>query len=354
MKILITGACGFVGSAIVSSFHGKAFEIFALDNLSREGSETRRMELKRRGVKMIHADLRVASDIEGLPAADWVIAAAANCSVLAGLGHGCSSRQLVEHNLLGIVNLLEYCKRFRAGFTFLSTSRVYSLRELAEMEFEVVERAFAPKPDGAPRSGVSERGISETFSTAPPVSLYGSAKLSSETLAVEYGETFGFPVWINRCGVLAGAGQFGRADQGIFTFWINSYLRGRPLRYCGFGGHGFQVRDCMHPQDLAPLLRRQMENPAGGHERILNVGGGVRNTISLARLSEWCSARFGPREIQRVPEGRPFDVPWLVLDSSLAKSQWDWEPSTSLHAILSEIANHAERHPDWLEISRAV
>ena len=42
-----------------------------------------------------------------------------------------------------------------------------------------------------------------------------------ETLALEYGEAFGLPVLINRCGVLAGAGQFGRTDQGIFAYWIN-------------------------------------------------------------------------------------------------------------------------------------
>ena len=56
-----------------------------------------------------------------------------------------------------------------------------------------------------------------------PLSLYGASKLASETLILEYGECFGFPVWINRCGVLAGAGQFGKADQGIFSFWIHSF-----------------------------------------------------------------------------------------------------------------------------------
>src|SRR5207247_9786355 len=63
------------------------------------------------------------------------------------------------------------------------------------------------------------------ISTTPPVSLYGSTKLASEFIALEYGGAFGLPVWINRCGVLAGAGQFGTPDQGIFAFWINSYLR---------------------------------------------------------------------------------------------------------------------------------
>jgi CDP-paratose 2-epimerase len=43
-------------------------------------------------------------------------------------------------------------------------------------------------------------------------------------------------VHINRCGVLAGAGQFGKADQGIFSFWIHSYRARRPMKYIGFEG----------------------------------------------------------------------------------------------------------------------
>ena len=49
----------------------------------------------------------------------------------------------------------------------------------------------------------------------------GASKLASEQLILEYGNSFDFPVWINRCGVLAGAGQFGKADQGIFSYWIH-------------------------------------------------------------------------------------------------------------------------------------
>jgi CDP-paratose 2-epimerase len=95
-----------------------------------------------------------------------------------------------------------------------------------------------------------------------PISLYGSTKLASEALALEYGATFNLPVFVNRCGVLAGTGQFGRADQGIFAYWLNSHLRRRPLKYIGFGGHGHQVRDCLHPRDLVPLLEKQFAAPA--------------------------------------------------------------------------------------------
>jgi CDP-paratose 2-epimerase len=92
----------------------------------------------------------------------------------------------------------------------------------------------------------SANGPDIDFSATPPLSLYGSTKLASELLALEYGDTFSLPVWINRCGVMAGAGQFGRADQGIFSFWIQSYLHKRPLKYIGFDGSGSQVRDALH------------------------------------------------------------------------------------------------------------
>jgi CDP-paratose 2-epimerase len=192
--------------------------------------------------------------------------------------------------------------------------------------------------------------VSESFSTAPPISLYGSTKLASEVLALEYGETFGFPVWINRCGVLAGAGQFGKADQGIFAYWINAYLRRRPLTYIGFGGRGHQVRDGLHPRDLVPLLRKQVLASTAA-TRVINLGGGRGNAMSLAELSTWCAERFGPHTVTGDERERRFDIPWLVMDSSLARELWGWQPVTSLSAILDEIASHAADHPDWLERS---
>ena len=89
-------------------------------------------------------------------------------------------------------------------------------------------------------------------------------------MALEYGEAFGFPVWINWCGVLAGKGQFGKADQGIFSYWIRSWRENRPLRYIGFEGTGAQVRDCLHPKDLVTVLKKQMV--AGTGDGIWKMG----------------------------------------------------------------------------------
>ena len=354
MKLLITGVCGFAGSSLARALlEARAgLKIFGVDNFIRPGSELNRRALSGLGITVTHADVRNAADAESWPAADWVIDAAANPSVLAGIDGQASSRQVVEHNLFGTVNMLEFCKRHGAGFILLSTSRVYSVPALAALPVEVQGKAFRLRGDAALPPGVTGAGVAEEFSTAPPVSLYGSTKMASECLALEYGETFGFPVHINRCGVLAGAGQFGRADQGIFAYWINSCLRRRPLKYIGFSGQGAQVRDALHPRDLAPLLWQQM---AGGALRtsLQNLGGGVANSISLAQLSDWCAARFGPHAVQSDAAPRPFDIPWMVMDAARAEERWDWQVQTPLEAILIEIAAHAEKNADWLEISAA-
>ncbi len=358
MRILISGVCGFVGSTLARAFaeSGARHEIAGFDNFIRAGSETNRAELKRMGVKLFHGDLRAASDLEALPKADWVIDAAANPSVLAGVDGRTSSRQLVEHNLGGTVNLLELCKQHRAGFTLLSTSRVYSIAPLAALPVTIGENAFhlAPRAARLP-PGVSAAGVSEEFSTQAPISLYGATKLASEALALEYGEAFGLPVFVNRCGVLAGAGQFGRADQGIFAYWINAWLRQRPLSYIGFGGHGHQVRDCLHPRDLLPALERQLAAPAlAAADRVANFSGGAASAMSLRQLSEWCTAHVGPHSVSADTTPRPFDIPWMVLDSAKAARLWAWRPVTPVAAILAEIAAHGRAHPQWLELSSPI
>jgi CDP-paratose 2-epimerase len=354
MRILISGVCGFVGSTLARGFAeaGARHEIVGLDNFIRSGSETNRAELKRHGVRLFHGDLRAASDLETLPAVDWVIDAAANPSVLAGVDGRTSSRQLVEHNLAGTFNLLEFCKHHRAGFILLSTSRVYSIAPLAALPIEAIDDAFRPKVGAALPAGSSLAGVDETFSTQAPISLYGATKLASEALALEYGEAFGLPVFINRCGVLAGAGQFGRPDQGIFAYWINCWLRQRPLKYIGFGGQGHQVRDCLHPRDLLPVLTQQLAAPKIAiADRVANFSGGSASAMSLRQLSAWCQSNLGAHSVGFDPAPRAFDIPWMVLDSTKAERRWKWSPATATAAILAEIASHAREHPDWLELS---
>ncbi|MES2695229.1 MAG: NAD-dependent epimerase/dehydratase family protein, partial [Verrucomicrobiota bacterium] len=272
--------------------------------------------------------------------------------VLAGVDGKTSSRQLIEHNLGGTVNMLEFCKQHRAGFILLSTSRVYSIAPLAALEIVSEKDAFRPSPVASHPPGLTAAGVSEMFPTIAPISLYGSTKLASEALALEYGETFNLPVFVNRCGVLAGAGQFGRADQGIFAYWINAWLQRRPLKYIGFGGSGHQVRDCLHPRDLMPALTQQLTAPKlPAADRIANFAGGVESAMSLKQLSAWCAAQLGAHTVATDLTPRPFDIPWMVLDSTKAQRLWNWRPQTPTLVVLDEIAAHARAHPDWLDLS---
>ena len=354
MKLLITGISGFAGYAIFKELISnlRDVQIIGIDNLSRKGSEWNIKKLDQHSIQFIRADIRSQSDIDSLPKVDWVLDCAANPTVLAGIDGQTSTRQLIEHNLLGTINLLEYCKARNAGLILLSTSRVYSAKDLASLPMTQNNDQYILDPRHL-GSGISEQGISEAFPTTPPISLYGASKLASEALILEYAEAFDFPVWINRCGVLAGAGQFGKADQGIFSYWLHSFREKKSLKYVGFEGRGFQVRDALHPRDLVPLLIRQMQEPEKNAPRILNLGGGPENATSLCKLSAWCEERFGPNEVSATPEERPYDAPWIVMDSSLANRTWGWLPKTNLEKILDEIAAHAEAHPNWLTLSNS-
>ena len=264
----------------------------------------------------------------------------------------------VEHNLDTTINLLEYCKRNNSGFVLLSTSRVYSIQELCDIPVVEHRDAFRLNTLQTLTTGLSAEGVSEDFSTLPPVSLYGTSKRASEQFALEYGAAFDFPVWINRCGILAGAGQFGRADQGILSYWINAYSQRRPLKYIGFEGRGLQTRDCLHPQDLAALLLKQIRDNSSGGRRVFNVGGGQQSQFSLARLSDWCADRFGFHKVGSDLSPRQFDIPWMIVDSSRAKSRWNWQPEISRDEILAEIAGNCEINGgdierSWLEVKAA-
>ena len=352
MKILVTGSCGFAGINICESLlqANSNLKITGLDNLSRKGSERNVGKLQELGVSLLRKDIRNASDLEDLERFEWIIDCSANPSVLAGINGESSSRQLIEHNLLGTINLLEYCKLHQTGLILLSTSRVYSAKNLASVPLQEHEDHFKIDCNRA-LPGLSAKGISEGFPTSPPLSLYGTSKLSSENLALEYGENFDFPVWINRCGVLAGSGQFGKVDQGIFSFWIHSFFAKKNLKFIGFKGSGLQVRDALHPKDLLPLLLRQMQEPDRDAPKIINLGGGVENSMSLKQLTSWCEERFGPNEVLGSKEDRPMDAPWIVMDSSRAREAWDWTPKTTLNEILEEIAKHAEANPQWLKLT---
>ncbi len=94
----------------------------------------------------------------------------------------------------------------------------------------------------------------------------------------------------------------------------------------------------------------QIRDPRG-KPQIVNVSGGLESARSLLQISQWCEHRYGVREVGQEKGMRPYDIPWVVLDSTLAKRTWDWQPTISVEAIMSQIASHADANPDWLSVS---
>jgi CDP-paratose 2-epimerase len=342
--ILITGGAGFVGSTLCREFAADGERVIAFDNLKRRGAELNIPLLRAAGVEFVHGDVRNPDDLAGIGGPiDLIIEASAEPSVHAGISG--SPRYLLDTNLVGAINCLELARTRACGFIFISSSRVYSIPALRAIELAETATRFEPA-NGCP-------GITEDFPTIGNGfrSLYGSSKLAAELLVEEYAVNCGVPAVVNRCGVIAGPGQFGRTDQGVFTLWVARHRFGGALRYTGFGGTGKQVRDILHPADLADLMRKQRPQLADLAGQAFCVGGGLAGSVSLLEYSGLCAEITGkPLDIAGVAQSADVDIPWFVADSAVAQARFDWRPTRSPRQIVSEIdawlsANEAQLRP---------
>ncbi len=348
MRVLITGGAGFVGSNLSVLLAGqRGEEVIAVDNLHRRGSELALPRLRAAGVGFVHGDVRNSEDFDCLPAVDVVIECSAEPSVHAGYDGG--ARYLLNSNLVGTINCLDYARRRGSAMIFLSTSRVYSIAALRALPLRrEADRLVLPHGEGGP--GWTERGISEDFPTTAPRSLYGASKLASELIIEEYHTAYGLRTIINRCGVLTGPWQMGKVDQGFFVLWAARHLYGGALAYSGFGGAGHQVRDVLHVADLFDLICRQIDAFDRHSGRTYNVGGGAAVSVSLAELTALCAARTRTRlAVGSDPATRPADIPYYVTDADRVQRATGWSPTRPAAAILDEILEWLARHRAELE-----
>jgi CDP-paratose 2-epimerase len=347
--VLVTGGAGFVGStlAVMLKTDVPSARVVALDNLKRRGSELNLPRLKQAGVEFVHGDVRAPEDLATVRGDfDLLLECSAEPSVLAG--YDGSPGYVIQTNLVGTVNCLEWARERRSDVIFLSTSRVYPIEPQNKLELVETETRFE-LADRQPYPGVSSRGISEDFPLSGSRSIYGATKLASELLLEEYRAMYGLRTVVNRCGVLSGPWQMGKADQGVFGFWLLSHLFGGPLKYLGFGGSGRQVRDLLHVADLYDLVRIEL----GGLERlsgsVLNVGGGREVSLSLRETTELCRRITGKQvPIEPVVDARVADVPVYLTDNARVTAATGWRPKRSAEQILEEIAAWAVAHREAL------
>jgi CDP-paratose 2-epimerase len=352
MRLLITGGAGFVGSGVAAGLATRHpdWEVLALDNLRRRGSELNLPRLHEAGVTFVHGDVRLTEDLTGLGAVDAIVECSAEPSALAGLDG--SPGYVVNSNLVGAYHCLELARRHGAYLVFLSTGRVYpvaALRGLALTEAQTRLELAGVQP----LPGASAGGIAERFPLTGARTLYGATKLAAELLIEEYRGAYGLRAVVDRCGVIAGPGQMGRVDQGVFTHWLLAHHFGWPLSYIGFGGHGKQVRDLVHVDDLLELLEAQLAQPEAWDGAVLNVGGGREVSLSLLEATALCAEITGRQlAVGSRAETRPGDVPVYISDCTALFQRTAWRPRRDARQTLADI--HAWICAHETELKRAL
>ena len=341
--ILITGGCGFVGSNLAILFKKTYinYKIISFDNLKRRGSELNIPRLREFGIEYVHGDVRNVEDFNEIGHIDVLIDAAAEPSVVSGMNS--TPDYLINTNLVGTINCLNFALKNNATFVLLSTSRVYPIGLLNEISLTEDISRFMINEELNKISGVSINGVSEQFPLQGARSFYGASKLAAELIVEEYAAFYGLKTIINRCGVLTGPWQMGKVDQGVVVLWMAKHFWNHELGYFGFGGEGKQVRDMLHVNDLFHLLEVQLKEPLTYAGRPWNVGGGKDVSVSLNELTQLCSYLTGNTiPIKSVKENRVADIPWYITDSNEVKKISGWSPSYSVEKIMSEIY-------DWIK-----
>ena len=318
MKILITGGCGFVGSNLAIYFKKNRIgsKIDSLDNLSRSGALLNFQRLRKNKIKNFKIDISNNTAVQSLPRYDLVIDCCAETAVEA------SKREIdrvFNTNLLGTFNILKKCTKDKSNLIFLSSSRVYSIKQLYKLK-------------------KNKSLINEKFDTLEPKSIYGFCKHSSEQLIKEFSFLYKIKYIINRFGVISGPWQFGKQDQGFVSLWVWKHINKKKLSYIGFDGKGSQIRDVIHISDVCKLVALQIKKINNIYNLTINVGGGKKNAISLKNLTKLCQKiTLNNIKISSKKKTSEYDIPYYITDNSKVQKIYKWNPKRSFLHIIQDV-----------------
>lgn len=300
MRILLTGAAGFVGSHLSERLIELGHEVVGVDRFSdyypralKEQNIERLREMS--GFRLVEADiaeLDLAPLVDGV---DAVIHQAAQAGVRASWGK--SFEIYLRDNLQTTQRLLEAVKgRAVKRFVYASSSSVYG--DLAAMPM---------REDGLPR----------------PSSPYGVTKLAAEHLCELYRYNFGVPAVSLRYFTVYGPRQ--RPDMG-FNKFIKAMLAKRPIAVFG---DGEQTRDFTFIADAVSANVAALSGPPG----VYNIGGGSR--VTLNQVLTTLGDVMGESPIIERQEAQAGDVRHTWADTSAAETALGWKARTSLREGLT-------------------
>ena len=350
MKVLITGGCGFLGSTLALYLRERGYGVVAMDNLVRRGSESNIERLQEHGIAFVHGDVRCVEDFAGLPPGiELICDASAQPSVVSGYTNPMFD---LTNNTLGVFHVLEFAREHHCPLIFCSTNRIYSAdrinalpRREGATRLEWDSAAWKNVPaESRPPGFDPEYGVSEEFSLdGAGRSIYGVSKLMADVVCQEYADAFDIPVIVNRLGVISGAGQFGKIDQGWVVWWAVAGWFGLPLKYIGWGGK--QVRDILFVEDVCRLVDMEISKIASLRNGVFNAGGGAANSFSLLEATRFLEKKLGrSMSIAHEENPRKADTVIYITDNRKVEHVLGWKPKVSLaegmNSILAWIAEN--------------
>ena len=310
MRVLVTGAAGFIGSTLCERLLAGGHTVRGVDAfVGSYGEEVKRRNLARAlassDFTFLQADLRTSPLDELVADVDVVI----NQAAVAGLAPSWEDLELyVTCNVLGLGRLLEAVRRADVRrFVQISTSSVYGR--------EAVGDEARPKQ---------------------PTSPYGVTKLAAEHLVLAHVEAFGIPAVILRYFSIYGPRQ--RPDMAYHRF-IEAMLDGRPITIYG---DGEQTRSNTYVDDCVDGTIRAAEDAMVG--QIYNIGGGRAVTLNEA---VWLIAEaVGVRPTVRHAPPVPGDQRHTLADVSKARAAFGYEPTVDpVEGLRRQVEWHRDRRP---------
>ena len=328
MRILVTGAAGFIGSALAHRLLDRGDEVFGLDNLNDYYDvrlKQARLDrlLARPGFGFVKAALE---DREALEAAfdhfrpERVVNLAAQAGVRYSLEN---PRAYIDANVVGFLNVLEACRHRGIGhLVYASSSSVYGSNR--KLPFAVED------------------------SVDHPVSLYAASKKANELMAHTYSHLFGLPTTGLRFFTVYG--PWGRPDMALFLF-TRKILAGEPIDVFNHGNH---TRDFTYIDDIVEGVVRTLDRVPGpdpGFDpmhptpassaapwRVYNIGN--HTPVKLSRYIELIEEATGRTAEKRLLPMQPGDVPDTEADVGALMRDTGYSPGTPVEVGI-------RRFVDW-------
>ena len=318
MKILLTGAAGFIGMTTSLRLLARGDEVVGLDNLNDYYDVTlKQRRLDRltshsnfRFVKMDVADQAGTARLFAEEKFDRVIHLAAQAGVRYSLQN---PHAYVESNLVGFTNILEGCRHGGVQhLTYASSSSVYG--------------------------GNTKMPFSEHDSVDHPVSLYAATKKANELMAHTYSHLFGLPTTGLRFFTVYG--PWGRPDMALFLF-TKAILEGRPIDVFN---HGNMQRDFTYVDDIVEGVIRVMDRVATANPtydavdadpatsnapyRVFNIGN--NNPVPLLDFIGCIEDALGKKAEKRLLPLQDGDVPATYANTDALRDWVGFVPGTSI------------------------